>query len=229
MTATNSQYEQCLFRIMRDVSWCHNYNINCSNRKTRAKFPGSLMKCIFILTKIDETPLQVAERLGHHHVKTYLLRLAGEVTDVQSDGTDLDISVNGKSYISSWERTIRKKKGEVWGDYSTLRVLVCLVYIVPAVWMFFHVNFSCMEFFNPLPLLFQWSIPSKLMVHGRCITRKTGILGTQWTRQEKGRINERDRCARKQVLARPLIFARLNFTLSLAPWNAYQAGNLGTR
>ena len=99
--ATNSQYEQCLFRIMRDVSWCHNYNINCSNRKTRAKFPGSLVKFIFILTKIDETPLQVAERLGHHRVKTYLLRLAGEVTDVQSDGTDLDISVNGKSYISS--------------------------------------------------------------------------------------------------------------------------------
>ena len=88
------------------------------------------MKCIFILTKIDETPLQVAERLGHDHVKTYLLRLAGEVTDVQSDGTDLDISVNGKSYISSWEWTIRKKKGEVWGDYSTLRVLVSLVYIV---------------------------------------------------------------------------------------------------
>ena len=108
--------------------------------------------------------------------------------------------------------------------------LVCVFFLpFPAVWMFFHVNFSCMDFFNPLPLLFQWSIPSKLMVHGRCITRKTGILGTQWTRQEKGRINERDRCARKQVLARPLSFARLNFTLSLAPWNAYQAGNLGTR
>ena len=149
--ATNSQYEQCLFRIMRDVSWCHNYNINCSNRKTRAKFPGSLVKCIFILTKIDETPLQVAERLGHHHVKTYLLRLAGEVTDVQSDGTDLDISVNGKSYISSWERTIRKKKGEVWGDYSTLRVLVCLVYIVLpllSLYVFFFCLFRLYECFS---------------------------------------------------------------------------------
>ena len=61
----------------------------------------------------------------------------------------------------------------MWGDYSTLRVLVCLVYIVfpllslyvffflpfPAVWMVCHVNFSCMDFFNPLPLHFQWSTP----------------------------------------------------------------------
>ena len=104
------------------------------------------MKCIFILTKIDETPLQVAERLGHHHVKTYLLRLAGEVTDVQSDGTDLDISVNGKSYISS----IRKKKGEVWGDYSTLRVLVSLVYIVLpllSLYVFFFCLFRLYECF----------------------------------------------------------------------------------
>ena len=143
-------------------------------------------------------------------------------------------------------------------------------------------------FFCPLSLLFQWSIPSNLMVHGRCIecfhsrgqnlckyigtkesvyitkefnshriglghqhgrrfialghqyggrdvmwkhsiTRGTGILGTQWTRQERGRINARDKHARKDVLARPSSFARLNFSLSLAPWNAYQAGNLGTR
>ena len=83
------------------IYFIYHYNINCSNRKTSAKFPGSLVKCIFILIKIDETPLQVAERLGHHHVKTYLLRLAGGVTDVQSDGADVDISVNGKSYISS--------------------------------------------------------------------------------------------------------------------------------
>lgn len=55
------------------------------------------MKCIFILTKNDETAQQVAERRGHHHVKTYLLRLAEGVSDVQSDGTDVDISVNGKS------------------------------------------------------------------------------------------------------------------------------------
>ena len=132
------------------IYFIYHYTINCSNRKTSSKFPGSLVKCIFILTKIDETPLQVAERLGHHHVKTYLLRLAGEVTDVQSDGTDLDISVNGKSYISSWERTIRKKKGEVWGDYSTLRVLVCLVYIVLpllSLYVFFFCLFRLYECF----------------------------------------------------------------------------------
>ena len=61
------------------------------------------------------------------------------------------------------------------------------------------------------------------------ITRGTGILGTQWTRQEKGRINARDKHARKDVLARPSSFARLNFSLSLALWNAFQADNLGTR
>ena len=156
------------------------------------------MKCIFILTKIDETPLQVAERLGHHHVKTYLLRLEGGVTHVQSDGTDVDISVNGKSYISSWERTITKKKGEVWGVNSTLRVnltyyfLVFLVYIflLLSACVFFSAFSGCMNFFSceffmygfffsRLPFLFRWSIPSNLMVHGRCITRKTGILGTQ--------------------------------------------------
>ena len=130
--------------------------MNCSNRKTSAKFPGSLVKCIFILTKIDETPLQVAERLGHHHVKTYLLRLEGGVTHVQSDGTDVDISVNGKAYISSWERTITKKKGEVWGVNSTLRVnltyyfLVCLVYIfllLLSACVFFFCLFRLYDFF----------------------------------------------------------------------------------
>ena len=138
------------------IYFIYHYNINCSNRKTSAKFPGSLVKCIFILTKIDETPLQVAERLGHHHVKTYLLRLEGGVTHVQSDGTDVDISVNGKSYISSWERTITKKKGEVWGVNSTLRVnltyyfLVCLAYIfllLLSACVFFFCLFRLYDFF----------------------------------------------------------------------------------
>ena len=52
------------------------------------------------------------------------------------------------------------------------------------------------------------------------IIRGTGILGTQWTRQEKGRIKARDKHARKDVLASPSSFARLNFSLSLAYWNA---------
>ena len=82
---------------MRDVSQWHNNNVNCSITKTSAKFPGSLVKCIFILTKDDETPLQVAERRGHHHVKTYLLKLEGGETDVQSDGTGVDESVDGES------------------------------------------------------------------------------------------------------------------------------------
>ena len=56
-----------------------------------------MVKCIFILTKIDETPLQVAERKGHHDVKTYLLKLERGEADVQSDGTGVDISVNGES------------------------------------------------------------------------------------------------------------------------------------
>ena len=109
--------------------------------------------------------------------------------------------------------------------------LVCIVFfcLFRLYEFFFMWIFHVWIFFSLLPLLFQWSIPSKLMVHGRCITRKTGILGTKWTRQEKGRINARDRCARKDVLARPLSFARLNFSLSLAPWNAYQASTLETR
>ena len=55
------------------------------------------MKCIFILTKLNETPLQVAERRGHHHVKTYLLNLERGETDVQSGGTGVDESVDGDS------------------------------------------------------------------------------------------------------------------------------------
>ena len=55
------------------------------------------MKCIFILTKLNETPLQVAERRGHHHVKTYLLKLERGETDVQLDGTGVDESVDGES------------------------------------------------------------------------------------------------------------------------------------
>ena len=54
------------------------------------------MKCIFILTKHNETPLQVAERLKHHHVKTYLLKLERGETDDQSDGTGVDESVSGE-------------------------------------------------------------------------------------------------------------------------------------
>ena len=82
---------------MRDVSQWHNNNVNCFITKTCAKFPGSLGKCIFILTKDDETPLQVAERRGHHYVKTYLLKLEGGETDVQSDGNGVDESVDGES------------------------------------------------------------------------------------------------------------------------------------
>ena len=55
------------------------------------------MKCILILTKLNETPLQVAERRGHRHVKTYLLKLERGETDVQSDGTGVDESVDGES------------------------------------------------------------------------------------------------------------------------------------
>ena len=54
------------------------------------------MKCIFILTKLNETPLQVAKRLRHHHVKTYLLKLERGESDDQSDGTGVDESVNGE-------------------------------------------------------------------------------------------------------------------------------------
>ena len=56
-----------------------------------------MVKCIFTLTKVEETPLQVAERRGHHHVKTYLLKLERGETDVQTDGTGVDESVNGES------------------------------------------------------------------------------------------------------------------------------------
>lgn len=49
---------------------------------------------MFILTKIGQTPLQLAEK--HEDVKTYLLQLERGGSDIQSNG-GVDISVNGES------------------------------------------------------------------------------------------------------------------------------------
>ena len=52
--------------------------------------------------KVDETPLQVAERREKQLVRTYLLKLERGETDVHSDGTGVEISFGGESRVHSF-------------------------------------------------------------------------------------------------------------------------------
>ena len=125
---------------------------HCSNRKTSAKFPGSLVKCIFILTKHNETPLQVAERLRHHHVKTYLLKLERGETDDQSDGTGVDESVDGEYRFLLRNGPLEKRRERCGEVNSTPRVIVYIIFWFAWCACFFFF-LACMYVFLPVQVV----------------------------------------------------------------------------
>lgn len=52
--------------------------------------------------KVEETPLQVAARREKQLVWTYLLKLERGETDAHSDGTCVEISFDGESWVHSF-------------------------------------------------------------------------------------------------------------------------------
>ena len=66
----------------------------------------------------------MAERLKHHHVKTYLLKLERGETDDQSDGTGVDESVDGEYRFLLRKRPLEKTREGCREVNSTPRVIV---------------------------------------------------------------------------------------------------------
>ena len=108
------------------------------------------MKCIFILTNHNETPLQVAERLKHHHVKTYLLKLERGETDDQSDGTGVDESVDGEYRFLLRNGPLEKRRERCGEVNSTPRVIVYIIFWFAWCACFFFF-LACMYVFLPVP------------------------------------------------------------------------------